>query len=160
VTLLEVLEAYFRSERAVGFVFLGVGLFSLAFAFWTWRTMEGGFGVGLAIPMLLLGLAGSVGGPMFVVRTERQVAELREQSPTKIREVERPRMARVNANWPRFKAAWTALILIALALLWLVKRDFAAGVGLGLILLSGFVFTIDLFAERRAEIYARALEME
>jgi hypothetical protein len=160
VTLLEVLEGYFRGERAIGFVAVWVGLVALGFAFWSWRSMEGGFGVGLAIPILLVGLAGSVGGPMLVLRTERQVTELRAATPARIREIERPRMAKVNANWPKLKIAWTVLSLIGLALIGLVKRDWAAGLGLGLILLTSLGFTIDLFAERRAEVYARALDAE
>lgn len=156
--LLEVMQEYFRGERAAGFLGLAVGLIALGIAFWVWRSTEGGFAIGLAIPLLLLGLGGALGGPGLVIRTERQVADLSAMSPEKIREIERPRMAKVNANWPRLKLAWTALIAIALILIWMVKREWALGLGLGLLLLSSALFSVDVFAEKRAAIYTRALE--
>jgi hypothetical protein len=62
------------------------------------------------------------------------------------------------ANWPCIKPVWTLGILAALALTWLVHREWATGLGLAPLFLLGCLFSVDAFAERRAEIQTRALE--
>jgi hypothetical protein len=156
--LLEAMQEYFRGERSAGFMGMAVGLMALGLAFWLWRPHGGSFAVGLAIPLLLIGLGGALGGPGLIIRTDRQTAELSAMSPEKIKEIERPRMAKVNANWVRLKMVWSALIAVALILIWVVKREWAVGLGLGLLLLTSFLFTVDIFAEKRAVIYTSALE--
>jgi hypothetical protein len=156
--LVEVMQAYFRGERAVGFAAMAIGLVAVGFAFWAWRSAEGSFATGLAVPLLIAGLGLSIGGPLLVVRTDRQVAELSALSADEIKKIEVPRMAKVNANWSRLKATWTVLIAIGLILIWAVKREWALGVGLSLLLIACMLFTADVFAEKRAVIYTRALE--
>jgi hypothetical protein len=158
VALVPLLEQYFRGERAIGLLFFAIGLLALFFAFWTWRSAGGAFGAALAVPVLVVALAGAIGGPMLVIRTDRQVRELTALDAARIREIEVPRMAKVNANWPRLKLGWCALLMIGMVLLMVVKREWAVGLGLGLILMGSLGFTIDVFAERRAETYTRALE--
>jgi hypothetical protein len=41
-----------------------------------------------------------------------------------------------------------------------VKRDWAHGVGLGLLLLATVLFFVDVFGERRAAVYFAALAAE
>jgi hypothetical protein len=110
---------------------------------------------------LLAGLAFGGGGAFLAVRSDRQIAELAaryEQDPRALVAEEVPRMAKVNANWPRVKLTWTVVIAVALVLLMVVRRDWASGLGLALLLLSIILFFTDIFAERRAAPYTKALE--
>jgi hypothetical protein len=45
-----------------------------------------------------------------------------------------------------------------LILIWAVEREWALGLGLGLLILSATLFSVDVFAEKRAVTYTRALE--
>jgi hypothetical protein len=49
------------------------------------------------------------------------------------------------------------LIVVALGLLMGVRRDWASGLGLALLLLSTTLFFVDVFGERRAQPYTEAL---
>lgn len=157
----EAMQTYFRAEKHVGVAMAVLGVLVLAAALWVHRTQSGGFALGLWIPLGLFGLGAAIGGPFLAVRSERQIAEYTERAakePAAFLAEETPRMERVNANWPRIKLVWTIGIVIALVLLHVVKREWASGLGLALLVLLSFLFTVDVFAERRAEVYTRALE--
>lgn len=159
--LLAALETYFRGERATGMLLVPVGLLLLALAFWCWRNEPGAFGLSLAIPLAVLGLAGAAGGAGLAIKTDAQVSALIAQharEPGPMAQAELVRMERVNANWPRLKAAWLVVGLIALGLLMLGGREWTHGLGLALIAACALLFFVDTFAERRAEPYTRALE--
>lgn len=158
--LLEIAHTYFRGERSAGIVLGVAGVALCAFSVWIWRTQSGGFAWGLLVPLALVGLVGLAGGPLFVWKTARQVGELdaayRADAEGTIAS-ERTRMARVDANWPRLKIGWSVIALAALVLLMLVKRDWATGLGLALMLIATLLFFVDVFAERRAVPYTDAL---
>lgn len=161
MSFVDVLQEYFRGEKQVGVMLAVVGAAFLAGAVWVFRTQAGGFAWGLAVPLVLVGLAFGGGGTFLALRSDRQITELsaRYQSePDAFLADEVPRMERVNANWPRVKIAWTAVITVALVLLMAVRRDWASGVGLALLLVMTVLFFTDVFAERRAAVYTRALE--
>lgn len=159
--LLETMQTYFRGERHVAFFLVGLGVALAAFAAWVWRTQSGPFAWWLLTPLALVGIGAAIGGTVFALKTERQVAELTSQLESD-REAtvaaERARMEKVNANWPRLKLAWGAVTLVALVLLLAVKRDWSTGLGLALMLLIAVLFCVDVFAERRAAPYTEALE--
>ena len=159
--LLEALTTYFRGERGIGMALVPVGFALLALAFYLWRTQSGGFMWGLVAPLVVLGLAGAAGGAGLVIRTDAQVAELTAQhaeDPAAMASAEAERMEKVNANWPRLKIVWLVLAAAAFTLLFVVKKDWAVGLGLALLLTSTLGMWIDVFAERRAEPYTQALE--
>lgn len=161
MSFVEILQEYFRGEKQAGIALAVVGIGLLAGAAWVYRTQPGAFAWTLVIPLLLFGLAFGGGGAFLAVRSDRQITELAaryEQDPRALVAEEVPRMAKVNANWPRLKVAWTVLIIVALVLLMAVRRDWSMGLGLSLLLLSTILFFTDVFAERRAEPYTKALE--
>ena len=161
MTFLDVMHGYFRGERQIGLALVVVGLALVGFALWVWRTQSGSFATGLLVPLAIAGAGAAIGGPVLVVRTDRQVPDLQaryQADPAAMADAELARMARVNANWPRLKAGWTVLTLAALVLLMGVKRDWATGLGLALLILVAVIFTTDVFAERRALVYTAALE--
>jgi len=156
----EALQTYFRAERDVGLALAVLGVVFLAAAVWVHRTQTGGFALGLLVPAALVGLAFTAGGLFLANRSQLQIAafaERAEQAPAAFLADELPRMERVNANWPRIKLVWTLGIVAALVLLQVVRREWATGLGLALLVTLGVLFCVDVFAERRAEVYTAAL---
>lgn len=158
----EIMLAYFRGERIEalyyivpgGLLLLGLGVTALA-------NDRGGFGLGLAIPLLLFGLISVGAGGYIAQRTPGQVAALEqayEQDPATMVGEELPRMQKVNDNWPRLIGTWTAFVLVGVALRFFVAADWAHGLGPALVLVGAIGFLIDGFAERRARPYTAALE--
>lgn len=161
MTFIDILHEYFRGERQIGVTLAVVGVGLVAGAVWVIRTQTGSFVWGLAGPLVIVGLAFGGGGAFLAIRTDKQVAALEaqmEKDASVVYATELPRMAKVNANWPRIKIAWTVSIVIALGLLMAVDRDWAKGLGLALLAICTILFFTDVFAERRAIIYTRALE--
>jgi len=160
-TLTDALHEYFRGERNLGFALAAYGVFLLAAAAWVWRTQDGAFATALLVPLAVLGVLFGGGGTFLALKTPPQVekleADLKAQEKPAL-DAELARMAKVNANWPRVKLAWAVVTLVALVLLLAVKRDWASGLGLALFMMITPLFFTDVFAERRAEPYTRALE--
>ncbi len=161
MSFLDVMQTYFQGEKleAVFFI-LPIGLLLAAFGVVALKVERGGFAWGIAIPCFLCGLIFIGVGAGIGWRTDGQVAEIKkgfEQAPATMLETELPRMQKVNAN---FKSTFVALgvaAAIGLALIFLVRTDWAQGLGSALILAGAIGFMIDGFAERRARPYTSAL---
>ncbi|MCA9694433.1 MAG: hypothetical protein R3A51_22970 [Nannocystaceae bacterium] len=158
---LEFLIEYFRGERLTGLVLVPLGLLALGFSLYLWRAHAGAFMWGMVAPLVLVGLGFSLGGVGLAIKSTRDIDRLRalyQESPTQLVEVERPRMARVNANWPRLKRTWAVIIIASLGLLFFVEVAWVEGAALVLLLVAGGLMTLDTLAERRAEVYTAGLE--
>jgi hypothetical protein len=159
--LIEVLQEYFRGEKQVGIALAVLGVALLAAAFWVFRTQTGSFAWGLLVPLAVVGLAFGGGGAFLAARSDRQITELAaqyEKDADALFAAEVPRMAKVNANWPRLKAVWAVVTVVALVLILAVRRDWAPALGLALLVVTTTLLFTDVFAERRARIYSSALE--
>ncbi|MEN9529600.1 MAG: hypothetical protein RI932_1473 [Pseudomonadota bacterium] len=163
MTLITIMLDYFQGEKIEALVFiLPIGLLSLVFG--TSLVTEGGsFAKGIAVPFILMGLVMSVVGGVVGFRTPAQVQTLEiglttQPEATKTAEIQR--MEKVNDAWPKYLVIWAAFGVIGLALRFLVKHDFAHGLGIALVFFSGVALLIDGFAERRARIYMSALMAE
>jgi hypothetical protein len=161
MTFLDTMHAYFRGERIESLAFIvpaALGMLTLA---WVGLRIERGpFGIGFGIPLLVFGLVALSTGLAVGLRTPAQVAALEAahaESPAAMLATERPRMERVNANWPLYLAAWVSCVVIGCLLRFLVPREWAHGVGPALVLVGALGLTIDGFAERRARVYTAAL---
>jgi hypothetical protein len=160
MSFIEIMQEYFRGERQVGIALAVLGAGLLAAAFWVFRTQSGAFAWWLLVPLAVMGLGFSGGGAFLAIKTEKQIAALTaqlENDPAGLVAAEVPRMTRVNANWPRAKAAWAVVIAVALVLILAVRRDWSSALGLSLLLLATVLYFTDVFAERRAVIYTQAL---
>jgi hypothetical protein len=158
----ELMQSYFRGERMEAlFYIMPAGILFFALAATALGSDRGGFGWGLAVPLVVFGLALVGVGTGIALRTPSQVEALdrafQEDSAAMVRE-ELPRMQKVNSNWPKLIATWAALVVIGLGLRFVVRADWAHGVGPALILAGAVGFLIDGFAERRARPYTAALE--
>ena len=156
----EVMQEYFRGEKLAGWAILGVGVQLAAFAVWIWRTQEGAFVWGLALPLAIVGVMAVTVAPFFISHNGRladEIAQRYADDPAALAQAETERMARVNANWPKLKFAWGVIGVIAIALLLAVRKDWSNGLGVALIILVAILFTIDVLGERRAVPYTEAL---
>jgi len=161
VRFLEAVDIYFQGEKSLGVALVPIGLALLGFGLWLWRGYGSALGAAMGITLALAGLGASIGGAAlyFQVQTRgEQLAQSRAPEATQPVDAELARMKKVNANWPRLKAAWTVLTALAIALLFLVKRDWVTGLCLAFIVLCAMLFVLDTFAERRARIYTDNLE--
>ncbi|MCA2981926.1 MAG: hypothetical protein INH41_24210 [Myxococcaceae bacterium] len=162
MAFVEQMQDYFRGERIEALFFIvpaALVLFVLAAA--ALKSEGGAFGVAMAVPMVLFGLVALGTGLGVGLRTPGQVAALEKAyaaSPQAMAAEELPRMQKVNAAWPVYLGVWTAAVVVGLALRFLVKADWAHGLGPGLIIVGAMGFLIDGFAERRARPYTQALE--
>lgn len=157
----DAMQAYFAGEKLTGIAFSCWGAVLLAGAAYLQRTQEGGFMWGIVAVLGLLGLGALVGGAFLAWKTGPQVDALvalyREDTAAFLAQ-ELPRMQKVNANWVKLEATWTVFFVTALALLWLVKRDWATGTALGVLVLATSAMMLDVFAERRALVYTKHIE--
>jgi hypothetical protein len=152
----ESVHTYFRGEKTAAVVLAIYGLALLGWSIWIFRSEHGGFMWGLGVPLVILGLAGIGGGIGLYVRTEKQVPELvslYERDPAAFVAQELPRMEKVQANWPRLKIVWSVLLVVALAALAFWKKDWAQGLALAFVLIGATGMMVDVFAERRANLY-------
>lgn len=159
--LLDVLHTYFRGEKQLGFVIALFGLTALVMGGHIGRTASGGFQWGLCLPLVVLGLGLTGGGGYLAARTGPQVAALDaaySAAPEAMVAAETARMAKVNANWPRVKLAWTIVLAVGLALVWSDRAGWLTGLSTALIPVAAFLLYCDVSAERRARVYTAALE--
>jgi len=159
---IDVLRQYFRGEWLEStFCIVPLGAISIAFALTLLAGERTAFVWGVAVPFVLLGLALLVTGAVVMFRTPGQTLALETswaREPAVVVAQELPRMARVNAAWPRYLAMYGVFAIGGLVLRFLVKRDWAEGAGVALVFFAGAGLLIDGFAERRARPYTAALE--
>ncbi len=157
----DAMHAYFRGERIESLYFLvPYGILCLSFAAVAIRAERNAFGVGLAIPMALMGLVGLLVGGSVGLRTSAQVSQLEQQlqaDPVAMLAAEQPRMEKVNANWSTYLTAYAICIVLGVGLRFGLKADLAHGLGIGLVFFGASGLIIDGFAERRAHVYTDAL---
>lgn len=151
------IEIYFRAEKAESLIFVLLGLGAVALSGWLLWQHRTSLSIGLAIPLVLIGLIQLTVGTTVYLRTDHQMARLQQlqtTTPAQFRAEEEARMAIVNRNFDVYKLVEIAFILIGTGLLFLLQqRDFWLGLGLGMLLQGTAMLTADLFAERRADIY-------
>lgn len=159
---LEVMQEYFRGERAEALWFImPVGLASLAFAAVVFRTQRDGFMWGVAMPFVVMGLVMLVVGSTVGFRTPAQVeglTALYQQDVAAFVAQELPRMQAVNRGWPVYLGAYVGFLVVGVALRFGFSSDWAQGLGMALAFFGGVGMMIDGFAERRARPYTAALE--
>lgn len=162
MTFLDQMQGYFRGERIEALFFIAPAALLLFILAATAMKSEGGaFGVGMAVPLVLFGLAALGTGLVVGLRTPSQVSALESalaSSPKAMVEQELPRMRKVNANWHLYLRTWAALVVIGVLVRFALKAEWAQGLGPALILVGAMGFFIDGFAERRSRPYTAALE--
>lgn len=161
MSVLDVMQAYFRGEKLEAMLFiLPLGVLLVAFGGVALKVERGGFAWGIAIPCFLFGLVLIATGSVIAWRTEGQVADLAsrfEEAPAAMVEQELPRIRRVNANFRTTFVGFGVAAALGVGLIFVVGTGWAQGLGSALVLLAAIGFLVDGFASRRALPYTAAL---
>lgn len=152
------IDLYFRAEKLESLLFLGMGVVAMGTAAWLLSSHRSALTTGLALPLVLVGLIQlAVGGTVYA-RTNQQVSELQAlytSAPARFAAVEGPRMAQAQQHFQVYKLIEMAFVLVGTGLLYFRQhQDFWLGLGLGMLLQGTGMLAADLFAERRAAVYA------
>ncbi|MBP6777841.1 MAG: hypothetical protein KA151_11375 [Piscinibacter sp.] len=160
--MLDALDTYFAAEQAESLLFLAFGLcawLAAGLIVWRWRDP---LLIGLALPLVFVGLIQIGVGASVYVRTAGQVAALKDQyrsAPATFKAEELGRMQVVRSSFVTYKAIEIAFIGIGLALaVPRGMRRFWRGLGLGMMLQGALMLPADLAAEARADTYIRHLQ--
>lgn len=150
---------YFTAEKQESLLFMLVGAFAIAVAIWLW--LNGHRLKSIAYPLIAIALIQLVVGSSVYLRTDNQLAQLRDKlvtAPAATTQAELTRMNVVMQGFSLYKTIEIALLIVGAGLLALMQRsDFAAGIGAGLVVQSAFMLCLDMFAEARGQDYVKAL---
>ena len=158
-TMEEQMLQYFHGERSESLVFLMVaGAAILLSVYLLANESDHRF---VAAPLLVVAALQLVTGAAVFLRTPKQITRLAVQlddQPEAFRSAELPRMERVQRNFRIVKVIEIVLILAGILLTYLYRENAALyAVGIGLIAQGSASLVLDLFAERRADIYLEVL---
>jgi hypothetical protein len=156
----EGLIAYFLAEKRESLLFMGAGVAALLASILLFRSSSpyrGMIGPLALIALIQLGVGGAV-----YFRTDAQIAELTallEKDPPAYVAKELPRMEKVSSSFTTYKFAEIALLAAGIAMTFLFRgRDVPYSIGVGLIIQPSLMLVLDLFAERRADVYIEQIK--
>ncbi|MCU0435520.1 MAG: hypothetical protein MUC87_18825 [Bacteroidia bacterium] len=158
----ESMHNYFRAEKAEALLFLAAGVISIAVACWAFFISKEKFYVGLAIPVVLVGLIQLVVGGTVFFRTSQQVNELAAlfgNNQAEFVRAETVRMIQVMNNFTIYKWVEIAFVLAGAVMLVMRVQNFWQGLALGLLMQGALMLSLDIFAERRGERYQREIQL-
>lgn len=158
--MLETMTAYFLGEKRESMLFIAAGAVAIAVAVGLFRSSSPYRGMMWPLALIALIQLG-VGGSVYL-RTDSQVAELSsllKEDPAAFAKKEAPRMEKVLASFTLYKWIEIALMATGVALTFLYRgRDLPYSIGVGLLLQSALMLLLDLFAERRADVYIHQIK--
>ena len=154
------MSSYFVAEKQESIIFIVVGLLAIGLSLWL--LMNGHRLKSMAYPLVIVALMQiAVGGTVYL-RTDRQVSTLSAQlqvDPGSFKAEETTRMRTVMKNFSVYKTIEILLLMVGIGMIAFLQRyDFAAGIGIGLILQAAFTLTLDIFAETRGADYLSAVQ--
>ena len=146
---------YFMAERQESTLFFSVGLAALIASFYFYKS--GSVYQSMAYPLGVIALIQLVVGGTEFFWTGNQIQNLPDlmaNDPSGYKSAELARMASVNFKFKIYKGIEIFLIMVGILMTFQYKNnDFIYFIGVGLIIQSSIVLILDLFAERRANIY-------
>ncbi|MDP1675352.1 MAG: hypothetical protein Q8L88_00690 [Bacteroidota bacterium] len=151
---------YFTAEKQESLFFILVGAAAIVVSIFLWKN-ESSYKP-MIYPLIAIALIQIIVGGTIYFRTDSQIATLSKQfqeHPAQYRTEETARMTTVNNNFTFYKYIEITLLSIGIILTFAVSRsnDWYA-VGIGLIIQSGLMLVMDLFAERRAHEYVEKIQ--
>ena len=158
--MLTSIDTYFQAERAESLLFAAFGVTAIALALYLLWRYGGALAMGLAVPLVLVGLIQIVVGGTVLLRTSAQAVALKAQyvqAPARFKADETPRMVQVMANFKTYKWIEVAFVIIGLALTVLVSQPFWLGIGMGMLVQGALMLPADITAERRGVEYQAAI---
>ncbi len=159
----EDMHAYFAGEKRGGIFFMTAGVAALVGGGASFA-QKTDFYRGFAYPVIIVGVIETLIGGGLYLRTDARVARLDRSlatEPAVFRRGELERITGVNKGFGVLEIVEVGLALggAGLGIVGGIrKNDTLKGVGLGLAIQSSAMLTLDLFAARRAELYAESLD--
>lgn len=155
------IEKYFNAEKYESLIFMLVGLVAICMASYLLIKVKQPFYNGISYPLIAVAIIQIVVGSSVYVRSPKDIVRVNEivqQDKTKLNTLEIPRMEVVMKNFEIYRWVEIALLLIGLILFFAFKdMSIGKGIGIGLIIQSGFMLLLDYFAESRGKIYLEYL---
>jgi len=152
------LHTYFDAEKRSSYWLLAIGLAACWFGGAMCIGARPPFYVGLAIPMIAMGIVQIMVGSTVARRTDRQVEDLEKllsDSPAEFVRTESPRMAAVMRNFVVFRWGEIGFIVVGLVLILLnPELNLWKGIGVGLLAEGALMLVADYFAKKRAQDYS------
>lgn len=156
------MEQYFSGEVVDGWVFAVAGVTSIATGAGL-LSLDSDLLYGMAFPLMGVGLVQLGLGLALLLRTPGQTDDLRlllHADPVRYRTDELDRMHGVNRNFNLFKVIEIGLLVGGLFTAVVGENTFSpklTGIGIGVMIQSLIMFTLDIFAEERADSYTEQL---
>lgn len=151
------IQTYFQAEKQAGQTALAIGILACSVGGAILLKAGAPFYTGLALPLVLVGIAQVIVGATLTRRSEAQATDLEkllESSPSEFQQTEQPRMEKVMRSFLIFKWAEIAGAVTGLAMILLNSElNFSKGLGAGLLAQSLILFVFDYFAEKRGRAY-------
>jgi hypothetical protein len=153
---------YFNGEKAESYIFIIIGVISLAMALYFLFGLKTSFWKGVAIPFIVVACLEFIVGYTIVTRSPNDIKRIENfinSEPQNIKNLEIPRVEKVLSNFVIFRYVEIALIILGIALMYSSMNDtLLRGIGLGLFIQASIVLSLDFFAERRGYIYFEYLK--
>ncbi len=153
------LSSYFSAEKQESLIFMAIGLVAIGISVWLW--MNGHRLKSMAYPLVVIALLQIVVGGSVYLRTDTQLSALGAQlqaNPAALKTEETTRMTTVMNNFSIYKAVEMVLLIVGVGIIAVLQRhDWAAGIGVGLVLQAAVTLTLDVFAEARGAEYLSAI---
>jgi hypothetical protein len=158
---MESVEKYFHGEKAESWLFIVLGIVTLALALYFVFMLKTSFWRGMAIPFIAVALLEFTVGITLVLRTPKDISRVENfitREPQKIETEEIPRMEKVMTQFVVFRYVEIALLIIGIFFMYQTKDDTLwRGIGFGLFTQASVVLILDFFAERRGHHYLKFL---
>lgn len=160
---LNFIHTYFTEEKIESFFFIILGSISIVLAFVFLFIIQYSFFKGFAIPLLLIGSLQVFVGTIVACRAPKDISRVEQflnSDPQKIKTEELPRMEKVLKSFGIYKWIEILLIITGMVLFFLFynsPQTFWKGLGLGLLMQSTLMLSLDLVAKKRADTYKISL---
>ena len=159
------IEKYFNAEKAESWVFIAIGITGIILAVIFLFIIKTNFYKGAAVPLALVGLLlGIIGYTVYARSDSDRIRNVYayDMNPADLKEKEIPRMEVVMKNFVIYRYIEIVLGLIGVGLFFYfrnnIDKQFLAGLGIGLLIMSAAALTADFFAEKRGHVYLKGLK--
>lgn len=159
------IEKYFNAEKGESFIFMAIGILGIIAAIIFFFVVKTNFYKGAAVPLVLLGLLlGVVGFTVYRSSDKQRVDNVYayDMNPGALNTREIPRMEVVMKNFVVYRYLEIALAIAGIFLFIYFRnnldKQFWAGLGIGLFIMSILALGADYFAEKRGHIYLNGLK--
>jgi hypothetical protein len=153
---------YFKAEKSESIFFIFIGILSIFLSLFLFYKTK--FYIGIAYPLIAIGLIQITVGSTIYFRTDGQIETLLAQKlddPEKFAIEEIERMEKVNHSFDIYKIVEISLAFFGILLVimfWKITNIVWFGVGIGLFVQSIIMLLADLVAEKRADNYTYLLK--